>query len=265
MTKIILVTGSTDGIGLEAAKLLAAAGHHLLLHGRNSEKLEQARAKIGGTTEGYLADFSDLLEVERLAQEVLARHQKIDVLINNAGVLKTPHTRTKDGLDLRFVVNTLAPYLLTRQLLPAIPKSGRVVNLSSAAQAPVNLAAMKGEAQMADMEAYAQSKLAITMWSRALATELPDGPVFVSVNPGSLLGTKMVREGFGTSGNDIGIGADILRRAAVSDEFKNASGQYFDNDLGRFGSPHPAALNLAGAQKVTTEIDILLKKLLPAA
>jgi len=91
------------------------------------------------------------------------------------------------------------------------------------------------------MAAYAQSKLAITIWTQDMASAHPDGPPFISVNPGSLLASKMVKEGFGVAGNDLSIGADILVRAALSDDFANASGLYFDNDSGRFARPHDAA------------------------
>jgi NAD(P)-dependent dehydrogenase (short-subunit alcohol dehydrogenase family) len=92
---------------------------------------------------------------------------------------------------------------------------------------------------MADMEAYAQSKMAITIWSAEMARELPSGPVVVSVNPGSLLASKMVKEGFGIAGNDLSIGAGVLIRAALSKDFADASGKYFDNDSGRFVPPAP--------------------------
>lgn len=137
----------------------------------------------------------------------------------------------------------IEPYILTRALLQIIPAEGRVVNLSSAAQAPVDVVAMTAHSGLADMEAYAQSKLAITIWSAELARSLPDGPVILSVNPGSLLASKMVKEGFGIAGNDLGIGAEILIRAALSDAFADASGRYFDNDAGDFGTPDPAAAN----------------------
>ena len=241
MTKTILITGATDGIGLLTAKTLAAAGHKVLLHGRSAEKLAAAAEEVGGSPETYRADLSDLGAVASLAQQVRARHERLDVLINNAGVLKAPQTRTKDGFDLRFVVNTLAPWVLTQNLLAILPKDGRVVNLSSAAQAPVDVAALRGTRDLGDMEAYAQSKLAITIWTQELARLRPDGPVFVAVNPGSLLASKMVKEGFGVAGNDLSIGADILCRAALSDEFATASGRYFDNDSGRFAQPHSAA------------------------
>lgn len=131
--------------------------------------------------------------------------------------------------------------MLTQKLLPILGPGGRVVNLSSAAQAPVDVAALRGARSLGDMDAYAQSKLAITIWTQELARTHPDGPVFIAVNPGSLLASKMVKEGFGVAGNDLSVGADILRRAALSEDFASASGQYFDNDSGRFAQPHPAA------------------------
>lgn len=216
MTKTILITGSTDGIGLLAAQKLAAEGHRVLLHGRSEAKLTKAAEAVGGA-ETYLADLSRMGDVAAMAEAVLARHEQLDVLINNAGILKAPQTQTEAGRDFRFDVNTIAPYLLTRALLPIIPSNGRVVNLSSAAQAPVDVEAMTSYRRMGDMEAYAQSKLAITIWSAERAREMPGGPVMVSVNPGSLLASKMVKEGFGIAGNDLSIGADILIRAALSD------------------------------------------------
>ncbi|MBO9449946.1 SDR family NAD(P)-dependent oxidoreductase [Tropicibacter sp. R16_0] len=258
MTKTILITGATDGIGLLTAQALAAEGHRILLHGRNAAKLEAAAKTVGGTTEQYLADLSNMADVHALVASIRAKHSQVDVIINNAGILKAPNTETPDGHDIRFVVNTFAPYALTRDLLPIIPTDGRVVNLSSAAQAPVDLDAMLGRKKLDDMGAYAQSKLAITIWSREMAKELPDGPVIVAVNPGSLLASKMVKEGFGIAGNDLSIGVNILREAALGVSFADASGKYFDNDSGQFAQPHAAALDTAHSADVMQAIQNVL-------
>ena len=233
MSKTILITGSTDGIGLETARMLATLGHRVLLHGRNPGKLENVRRALfslsdAGRVEGYVADLSRLPDVQALAQAVAEKHAKLDVLINNAGVFKTAETRTRDGLDLRFAVNTLAPYLLTQKLLPLLGASGRVINLSSAAQSPVDIDALAGRVRLSDdFNAFAQSKLALTMWSRALALSLaPVGPGVIAVIAGSMLGTKMVKEGFGVAGGDVRLGAEIIVRAALAEEFSAASGQY---------------------------------------
>lgn len=257
MAKTILITGATDGIGKLTAQRLASSGHEVILHGRNAAKLDAVAEEIGAAKR-YVADLSVMADVEAMATQLLEAHSKIDVLINNAGVYRTSQPRTPDGKDVRFVVNTLAPYVLTKRLLPIIPKDGRVVNLSSAAQAPVDVDAMTGDVAIDDMGAYAQSKLAITIWSAALAETLPDGPVVVSVNPGSLLATKMVKEGFGVAGHDVSIGAEILAQAALDDSFADKSGRYFDNDARRFAPPHPAANDASHVKAVMATIEKLV-------
>jgi len=265
--KVILLTGSTDGIGLEAARKLRGQGHKVLLHGRNPSKLQKVARELGiieGDT--YRADLSDLSQVYSMAQDIRQTHDRIDVLLNNAGVFKTSaNTITKDGLDVRFAVNTVAPYILTKELLPIIPKKhGRVVNLSSAAQAPVQLERAfspinkKGSLSgFSDNEAYAQSKLAITMWSNALAQDYPDHIIF-SVNPASLIGTNMVKEAYGVSGKPLSVGADILAEAAVGKRFASANGKYFDNDRGDFGRPHPDASHEIKNRRLVEAIESFL-------
>ena len=212
-----------------------------------------------GEVEPVQADLTQLDKVDQLVKAVLSRHKKIDVLINNAGVFKIPGATTVDGLDARFLVNTIAPYLLTQRLLPAMPVDGRVINLSSAAQAPVDLAALNGRRTLGDSAAYAQSKLALTMWSFHLAqTMTTDGPAIIAVNPASFLASKMVKDAYGMAGNDLGIGADILVRAALSDEFKGASGRYYDNDRKRFSDPHPDALDPAKNDQLVQAIEQLI-------
>ncbi|MCY4180361.1 MAG: SDR family NAD(P)-dependent oxidoreductase [Litoreibacter sp.] len=258
MTKTILVTGSTDGIGLLTAKKLVAAGHTVLLHGRSTEKLARAASEIGGNTETYTADLSDLEQTAALADAIMAKHDRLDGLINNAGVLRLPNPATPSGVDARFVVNTLAPYLLAQRLLQIIPKTGRIVNLSSAAQAPVDVDAMMCGRSLDHMEAYAQSKLALTIWTQEMAANLPTGPVVVAVNPGSLLASKMVKEGFGVAGNDLSIGADILIKATLDESFAGKSGAYFDNDSGRFAAPHSSAQNADHRHAVMAAIEKLI-------
>jgi len=269
MAKTILITGSTDGIGLATAKILSEKGHRVLLHGRSQSRLSNAEKELSGNgngngnVESYLADLSQLSSVEALAEAVAKKHETLDVLINNAGVYGTPETVTEDGLYVRFAVNTIAPYLLTQRLLPLLGTSGRVVNLSSAAQSPVNLDAVIGQGHpLSDNAAYAQSKLALTMWSRNLALSLNgNGPAIIAVNPGSLLATKMVKDAYGVGGSDINIGADILVRAALDDEFGAGSGLYFDNDAREFASPHPDALDEKKTRQLVNIIDTLLTDL----
>jgi NAD(P)-dependent dehydrogenase (short-subunit alcohol dehydrogenase family) len=218
----------------------------------------------GGRVESYVADFSNMAEVEDLAEAVAHNNEKLDVLINNAGVFAAPTLTTDAGLDVRFAVNTIAPYLLTRKLLPLMDPSGRVINISSAAQAPVDPDALVGRHRFAsDGMAYAQSKLALTMWSHDMALSLGNGgPAIIAVNPKSMLGSKMVKQAYGASGHDLRIGAEILCRAAFSDEFATASGKYFDNDIGQFTHPHPDALNPRKCKEIVDAIESILAKVL---
>jgi len=211
-------------------------------------------------------------QVRAMAQQVRHKHDRIDVLLNNAGVFKVADqkdTRTVDGLDVRIAVNAVAPYILAKDLLPIIPKNqGRIVNISSAGQAPVELQkafipTTEGSSPYSgdDFQAYAQSKLAMMMWTNALAQQHPDHTIF-SVNPASLIDTKMVKEGFGVASgrNDLSVGADILVEAAVGHKFGSgdASGKYFDNDIGDFGRPHPDCLDRHKNRQLVEALEALL-------
>ncbi len=249
MNKTILITGSTDGIGKLLAVKLAKEGHEIYLHGRNSEKLDSVIAEIGKVSKnenikGFIADFSDLNEVRKMAAQVNNELQKIDVLINNAGIYKSSQTTTNDNFDIRFAVNYFSPFVLTHALLPLLKKgtASRIINLSSAAQSAVSMEVLAGEQQVSTHEAYAQSKLALTMWSIYLAENESDLNV-IAVNPGSLLNTKMVREGFGQIWSSADKGTDILYDLSISEKHKDASGKYYDNDSGAFGTIHPAGTN----------------------
>jgi len=248
MSKTILITGSTDGIGKLAAIKLAKDGHEIYMHGRNAEKLENVITEVKSLSnneniKGFVTDFSDLNAVKEMVKEVKNSLSKIDVLINNAGVFKSSTTNNADGLELRFVVNYLAPYLLTKELMPLLEKgtAPRLINLSSAAQAVVSLDALSGKVPIGVQSAYAQSKLALTMWSFDLAKKLKNISV-IAVNPGSLLNTNMVREAYGKYWSSADKGGNIIYDLAVSKEYEGVTGKYFDNDQGdpkgAFGEAH---------------------------
>ncbi|WND02981.1 SDR family NAD(P)-dependent oxidoreductase [Temperatibacter marinus] len=266
MKKIILLTGATDGIGFETAKSLAAGGHTLLIHGRNQSKLESTLTQLSkvegvGKLETYKADLSIVADIHKLIAAIQANHQKLDVIINNAGIFSTPKPKIECGLDVRFMVNTIAPYMLTKELISMMPNSGRVINLSSAAQWVVDIDALKGLTDLSDNQAYGQSKLALTMWSARMAEETgKGGPAIISVNPGSLLGSKMVKEAYGMQGKELSIGSEILVEAAISDKFSEATGRYFDNDLGDFSSPHGDAMDTNKNNALVHAIDTLISK-----
>ena len=139
-----------------------------------------------------------------------------------------------------------------------IDSDGIVINLSYAAQRPIDMRALWEFKEMSDMEADAQSKLAITAWSYAMGRELEGGPCIVAVNPGSLLATKMVKEGFGIEGNDVNIGADILVRFVNDPEYSKRTGEYFDNDSGRFALVYEAALNDTFINELIRDLDQII-------
>lgn len=263
----VLITGATDGLGRDAAERLVAAGVPVLVHGRSEQKLAQVAEALravapGAVVEPFRADLSQIGEVEALAEAVLARHPRLRALVNNAGVLRTETPRLANGLDVRVIVNAAAPVALARRLAGALGAAGRVVNLSSAAQASVDLARFEGRAPYGDaMAAYAQSKLALTMWSGRLGRRAEAGaPVLTAVNPGSMLATKMVKEGFGVPGRDAAIGAEIIVQAVLDDAFAGPSGRYFDNDAGAFADPHADALDDAKCDRVIESIDRVLER-----
>ncbi|MDK1290352.1 SDR family NAD(P)-dependent oxidoreductase [Pseudoalteromonas umbrosa] len=249
MSKTILITGSTDGIGKASAITLLMQGHRVLLHGRNQDKLDalcdELSTRFGcERVVGYCADLSVMAEVTSLAKAVTEDNAQLDVLINNAGVFKTTQTLTSDGYDMRFMVNTIAPYILTKALLAIVPKQGRIINLSSAAQSPFEASELLTPSNLSSGAVYAKSKLALTMWSMCLGAQLKvSGPCMVAVNPKSFLGSKMVQEAYGMQGSSVQLGADILVEAALGERFAGAGGLYFDNDINQFSPPHQSAMD----------------------
>ncbi len=258
MSKRIFITGSTDGIGLMAANELTQKGHEVILHGRSDAKIEKAKQEIGSNLDGFAADLGDFSQVRAMAQAIQAKYDRLDVLINNAGVLKLDNPLNADGLDLRFVVNTLSPYLLTRELQSIIPATGRVVNVASAAQQPVDIDAMQGKKPIDQMSAYSQSKMGLIIWTNEMAAKSQGEPEYVSLNPGSLLSTKMAKDAFGTVRNDASLGSDILQKAALDESFANANGKYYDTDNQRFAAPNSWALNETNSQSVMHAIEDLV-------
>ncbi len=245
--KTILITGSTDGIGKLTAIKLAKEDYHIYLHGRSEAKLnnvisELKEASNNKNIKGFVADFSDLDDVKQMAQKVKNDIPKLDILINNAGILTTKDTFAKNGLDYRITVNYFAPYILTESLVSVMEneKNPRIVNLSSAAQSSVQKSVLTGESTVNSSESYAQSKLALTMWSFDFAKNHPNMTT-IAVNPGSLLNTKMANEAYGQHWSPAEKGADILYDLAVSENYENQSGTYFDNDKGKFSTAHPDA------------------------
>ncbi len=238
---VILVTGATDGLGRRVARDLAAEGATVLLHGRSRERAEAAVREIGEETgtDGlsyYLADLSSLEEVRRLAEEVASGHERLDVLINNAGIGSGPsggadRRESKDGFELTFAVNYLSCFLLTNLLLPLLRGSApaRVVNVASAGQTPIDFDDVMLERGYDGWRAYAQSKLAQIMFTFSLAERLEGSGVTANaLHPASLMDTKMVRESFGYTMSTVEEGAAATERLAISPDLEGVSGLYFD-------------------------------------
>ena len=236
----ILVTGATDGLGRALARELAGLGATVLLHGRVKARLEEARREIGQATgsdrlRAYRADLSSLEEVRRLAREVTGDQERLDVLVNNAGIAgEGPRELSADGHELRFAVNYLAPFLLTHLLLPLLRRSApaRVVNVSSVGQVPIDFDDVMLERRYDGLRAYRQSKLAQVLFTFELAERLrADGVQGVTVNalhPATLMDTKMAIDTFGYAMSTVQDGVEATLRLAVAPELEGVSGRYFD-------------------------------------
>jgi NAD(P)-dependent dehydrogenase (short-subunit alcohol dehydrogenase family) len=209
MTRVVLVTGSTDGIGRATARALAAAGAKVILHGRSKAKVDAAIAQLqaelpGAQLEGVSFDLASQTAVRKGAAHVLERLPELHVLVNNAGIFASERTLTDDGVELTLAVNHVGHFLLTELLAPRLVASAtsapsRVINVSSIAHS-------RGRIHLEDLTlanawtgyaAYAQSKLAqvmhaITLAERHHAQQL----VAYSLHPG-VISTKLLRQGFG--------------------------------------------------------------------
>lgn len=234
--RVALVTGSTDGIGQLTAERLASRGASLLVHGRAQDKIDRVVAQIeseGGKAQGLLADLAALGQVRDLARQVMEAAPRLDILINNAGVgdPRGPRRESADGYELHFAVNTLAPALLTRLLADRLAEQGaaRVLMVASVAQAPIDFDDPMLTRSYDGRRAYSQSKLALIMASMELAAELhPRGVTVNALHPGSLLNTKMVRQGFGKPLGPAESGAEAEVHLATAPEVATVSGAYFD-------------------------------------
>jgi len=236
--KAALITGSTDGVGRLVAKKLGDAGARVLVHGRNRERGGQVVSEIkrhGGVAELLIADLGSLAEVRKLAETVSKKTDRLKILINNAGVGpggagETKQTST-DGHELRFAVNYLAGFLLTRLLLPLISKStpARIVNVASAGQQPIDFNDVMLVRGYNGTRAYCQSKLAQIMFTNDLAHEVEGSEIVVNcLHPATYMDTTMVRQLGATPRSTVEQGAEAILNLAVSPEIGGKTGRYFD-------------------------------------
>ena len=194
----ILITGSTSGIGLEAAVALARQGNRLVLHGRDPSRMNAAagevkrRAGLAAVPDSCLCDLGSQAQIHRLAADVLKKYNRLDVLVNNAGLATRQRQVTEDGIERTFAVNHLGPFLLTNLLIDLLVKSApaRVVNLASSEHyaATMDLADLGFEHGGWDMvKAYRRSKLGNVLFTRALAKRFEGKGVTVNaVHPGAV-------------------------------------------------------------------------------
>jgi NAD(P)-dependent dehydrogenase (short-subunit alcohol dehydrogenase family) len=236
--KTVLVTGSTDGVGRLVARRLGEAGARVLVHGRNQERGERLVVEIkegGGTAEFLAADLAALAEVRRLADAVRQRTDRLDILVNNAGIGTggegAPRQTSADEHELRFAVNYLAGFLLTRLLLPLLASSvpARIVNVASAGQQAIDFSDVMLTRGYSGTRAYRQSKLAQIMFTIDLAAELRGSGVTVNaLHPATYMDTSMVRQAGVVPRSSVKEGAEAILNLALSPALEGQSGLYFN-------------------------------------
>jgi NAD(P)-dependent dehydrogenase (short-subunit alcohol dehydrogenase family) len=262
----VLVTGATDGIGRETARQLLALGLRVLVHGRSQSKAEHHARELAAGQPGAQAvamwgDLSSMRQVVALAEQVREVAPRLDVLINNAGVYEKRRQLTEDGFERTMAVNHFAPYLLTRRLLPALQAApaGRIVVVSSmthqsAALALDDLTLSRGYDAYG---AYSVSKLANMLFTLALAERLEGTRVTVNALHPGVIGTKLLRAGFGMGGASVEQGARTSVYLATSDAVEGVSGRYFIDC--REAKPSRQARDRALAEALWRESERLLE------
>ena len=217
--RVILVTGSTGGLGRETALALAQAGDHVILHGRNEQRAQDVLRQIQedgrGSARFYRADLASLEETKSLAESILADYERLDALVNNAGVFipgEDNRRTTDDGYELHFQVNYLAGYVLTNMLMPLLESSApsRIINVASG-QRPLVFDDLQFEENYDGLQAYFRSKNAQIMMSYAMEPELSKRGITInSMFPSALMNTDMVKEAGFEPQSSVETGRDAL-------------------------------------------------------
>ncbi len=267
---LVLITGATDGIGFETARQLLADSHTVLLHGRDQARAEASRealAKDSPATQilPVWGDLSRMPEVVTLAQQVGALAPTLDVLINNAGIYAPAREITAEGFERTLAVNHFAHFLLTRLLIPNLERAvqARVVTVSSGTHHSGRLALedLTGNVGWTPYGAYANSKLANLLFTRALAKRLMRTRITANALHPGVIGTKLLQAGFGSGGAPASQGARTSVYLAAAPEVKGVSGKYFVDCR-----ETPAARNALDervAENLWAESERLLKVFLP--
>jgi len=237
----VLVTGATGGLGRALAGELAREGATVLLHARDESRLATTLAEIraesgNGRLRPYRADLASLEGVRDLATGVLDTEPRLDVVVNNAGVGTTiggdgARKESADGYELRLAVNYLAPFLLTRLLLPLLLRSApaRIVNVASAGQAPLDFGDLMVEQGYTGTLAYCRSKLALVAFTFDLADELRGrGVTANSLHPGTYMPTTMVLDAGVRPVDTVESGVRATLRLAADPALDGVTGRYFN-------------------------------------
>ncbi|NJN45931.1 MAG: SDR family oxidoreductase [Candidatus Competibacteraceae bacterium] len=234
--KTILITGATDGIGLETSRQLGAQGHRLLLHGRTPEKIQRTINQLREqnadlAAEPVVGDLSEMSQVLRLAEQVKEKAPVLDVLLNNAGVFEHERRITRDGLELTMAINHFAPFLLTHALLNTIKAAtqGRIITVSSIAHqgGRLDLDDLTFKRNFSGYDAYCTSKLANILFTVALAQRLSGSAITANCLHPGVISTKLLHSGFGIGGASIAEGARTSVYLATAEEIGTMTGQYF--------------------------------------
>jgi len=265
--KVCLVTGSTSGIGKEAAVALAGMGATVVMSGRNAGRCEAARAEVversgSSAVEVLLADLASQRQVRELARELAARHDRLDVLVNNAGLTLGERQVTEDGIEATFAVNHMAPFLLTMELRNLLEASApaRVVTVASDAHrgARLDLEDPAAERGYNGWKAYCHSKLANILFTRELARRLEGTGVTANcLHPGVVAtgfaarGPWFLRAFFAVARLFLlspEKGARTIVYLASSAEVEGVSGGYFERC--RASTPSNEALDDAASERL---------------
>lgn len=235
-----LITGATQGLGRGIALDLAARGGTVLLHGRDRNRLDSVAAEVRAaapraTVRTYLADLADLDQVHAMAARIREAEPRLDALVNNAvaggGAEPLRRELSRQGHELRFAVNHLAPYVLTRDLLPMLTASApaRVVNVASIGQEAIDFDNVMLEREYEGLRAYCRSKLAMIMATFELAAELDGTGVTVNtLHPAHLMDTNGVREYGLTPATSIDEGVRPTVRLLMDPDLESTTGRYFN-------------------------------------
>jgi NAD(P)-dependent dehydrogenase (short-subunit alcohol dehydrogenase family) len=237
--KTVLITGSTDGVGRYVAAQLAADGAKVLIHGRDASRAGTLvdEIKRGGheAPTFYQAELSSLAGARQLANAVMAEHQRLDVLVSNAGIGSRTsgagRGESADGYELRFAVNYLSGFLLAYLLLPLLKAAApsRIVNVASLGQHPIDFDDVMIKKNYSGSRAYAQSKLSQIMFTIDLASELKGTGVTVnSLHPATYMNTTMVRQGGITPISTVEQGGEAILHLVRGDDVANKSGLFFN-------------------------------------